>query len=145
MVSHLFWQCIFLNFHYLPLIRQNQLCLWTKPHCTGARGRGTPHNKYRSEQNQHYCSALQDNAVGSVFLFSLNAKGNTCSHDISPSIIPLFLAQQEILNQLSSNSKTLTPHNFCENKQADYGDTRGTLPRTKGCCASAVVIFCSGW
>lgn len=108
------------------------------------QGRGTPHNKYRSEQNQHYCSALQDNAVGSIFLFSLNAKGNPCSHDISPSIIPFFLAQQEILNQLSSNSKTLTPHSFCENKQADYGDTRGSLPQTKGCCATAVMIFYSG-
>lgn len=43
---------------------------------------------------------------------------------------PFFLPQQEILNQLSSISKTSTHHNSGENREPDYRETpQGAPPR----------------
>lgn len=83
-----------LHFPGLPVfvtVKESQLCPCTKLHCKGAGGRGTPHNMYRSEQNQVYCSAVPDYAVGDVLLVWMQREACTVMvsvHSSFPSSLP---------------------------------------------------------
>lgn len=121
-----------LHFPGLPvsLLKQNQLFFWTSLHCKGARGGQALHKNHRSGQNQLYCSALQDYAVGNMFLSSLDAKGSMRSCDISPLIIPLFPSPTRNTKSVKFNFKDInTPQLWWKQGARLQRDTPGSPPR----------------